>query len=84
MYKNPLDVSDNYTRNVMFPVFREMEMYESLKGADFNTKRLYYQNLENHLKDHFTKYENYRASINDNVMLNDEYWMFFIYGEALF
>ena len=45
-YENPTDPKDFYIRHILFPPFREAEIYMGIKNKTFTEKKKFYLDLE--------------------------------------
>jgi len=80
VYKNG---ADSIVRNLLFPPFREAEIYINLQGTSWAYQKQYFQVLENNIVSQYQIFSSVSSSQDEFQIWNDEYWMNFIYSPAL-
>lgn len=80
VYKNG---QDTITRRLLFPPFREAEIFIYLQNTTWEYKKNYFQVLESNILSQYETFSKVRSSQDEFRIWNDEYWMNFIYNPAL-
>jgi len=82
VYKNDSS-NDEIVRKLLFPPFREAEIYIELHGKSWEFRKNYFQVLESNIERQYQTFTRVKSGQDEFKIWNDEYWMNFIYSPAL-
>ena len=82
VYRNDSS-NDEIVRKLLFPPFREAEIYIELQGKSWEFRKNYFQVLESNIMGQYKTFDSVRNGQDEFRIWNDEYWMNFIYSPAL-
>lgn len=75
--------SNTIVRQLLFPPFREAEIFIELQDKSWEYRKNYFSVLENNIVNQYKTFIGVRDSQDEFRIWNDEYWMNFIYSPAL-
>ena len=76
-------VLETFVRRLLFPPFREAEIFIELQGQSWEFRKNYFTVLESNIISQYQTFLKVRSGQDEFRIWNDEYWMNFIYSPAL-